>query len=128
MDDDRLFHVTSSSNRDSIAEHGLDWARMTAARGIAGSDRPEQQGCFLCLDEFEADWFVEMNNTGGPVDVWAVAGVDPDDLHESPEGHFYLPRRVTPADLVLLRRDIPPHPEVDHPDHQSPESGLFFES
>ena len=49
----RLFHVTSSLNRESIQAHGLDWRRMGAARGIAGSSAPEQAGCFLCLNEFE---------------------------------------------------------------------------
>jgi hypothetical protein len=76
---------------------------MAAARGIAGSDSPEQQGCFLCLDD-EVEWFVGMNNTGGPVDVWAVDGVDPSELRESPEGYFYLPRRIAPAALELVRR------------------------
>lgn len=49
------FHVTSSRNRDSILRHGLDWSRMSVAAGIAGSQRPEQQGCFLCLDAAEVE-------------------------------------------------------------------------
>ena len=71
-----LFHVTSAMNRESILVHGLDWTRMGAAPGIAGSPVPEEDGVFLCRDEFEAGFFVRMNNTGGPVDVWAVTGVD----------------------------------------------------
>ena len=35
-----LYHVTSVLNRESIAQHGLDWRRMGAARGIAGSRAP----------------------------------------------------------------------------------------
>ena len=35
-----LFHVTSAANRESIRSHGLDWTRMGAARGIAGSMTP----------------------------------------------------------------------------------------
>jgi hypothetical protein len=35
---------------------------------------PEEEGVFLCRDEFEAGFFVQINNTGGPVDVWAVTG------------------------------------------------------
>jgi len=66
---DRLFHVTSSRNRESIRTYGLDWTRMADARGIAGSRAPEQEGCFVCLGEFEMEWFVDMNNTGGTVDV-----------------------------------------------------------
>jgi hypothetical protein len=67
----RLFHVTSARNRESILAHGLDWTYMGAAPGIAGSSAPEEQGVFLCLNEFDVDFFVRMNNTGGPVDVWA---------------------------------------------------------
>ena len=100
--------MTSSLNRESIKEHGLDWSLMAAARGIAGSSAPEQAGCFLCLNEFEMEWFVGMNNTGGTVDVWAVEGVEPNDLVESPEGHFYLPRTIDRQLLTLWRSDCPP--------------------
>ena len=41
------WHVTSSRNRQSILEHGLDWRRMAFAPGVAGSPVPEQEGCFL---------------------------------------------------------------------------------
>jgi hypothetical protein len=102
----RLYHVTSSRNRESIETHGLDWTRMGAARGIAGSRRPEQDGCFLCLDDHEVDWFVRMNNTGGTVDVWAVDGIDGADLIESPEGHCFLPRRIPRERLELVQTDV----------------------
>ena len=81
---------------------------MGAASGIAGSRTAEQEGCFLCLGEWEMEWFVKLNNTGGPVDVWAVDGVDPKALVESPEGHFYLPSVVAAERLTLWRRDCPP--------------------
>ena len=103
-----LFHVTSSRNRESIRAHGLDWQRMQFARGIAGSVRPEQEGCFLCLDQWEVDWFVDMNNTGGTVDVWAVEGVSREALVVSPEGHHYVPGIVSRDQLKLVRSDIPP--------------------
>lgn len=65
-----LFHVSSVANRRSIGAHGLDWTRMGAAPGIAGSRSPEVEGCFLAGEE-DVDWFVlTINNTGGPVDVW----------------------------------------------------------
>lgn len=114
-----FFHVTSSLNRESIRAHGLDWQRMSVARGIAGSIAPEQEGCFLCADEWEMEWFIEMNNTGGPVDVWGVEGVDEAQLVHSPEGHSYLPARVPPDRLTLLRVDLPPvspEAESDGPD------------
>lgn len=81
---------------------------MASAPGIAGSTRPEQDGCFLCLDENEVEWFIGMNNTGGPVDVWSVSGVPEDALVESPEGHYYLPKTIPPDRLTLLRTDIAP--------------------
>ena len=54
----KMFHVTSVANRDSILRYGLDWSRMGAAPGIAGSRAQEAEGVFLASDEFEADWFV----------------------------------------------------------------------
>jgi hypothetical protein len=86
-----LFHVSSVRNRASIAEHGLDWTRMAAASGIAGSNRPEEEGAFLCRDEFEADFFVRLNNTGGPVDVWIVDEIDEALLSDNRNGFLYLP-------------------------------------
>jgi hypothetical protein len=49
---------------ESITRVGLDSSRM-AVRGIAGSNRPEVDGIFLCRDREGADWFVNMNNTLG---------------------------------------------------------------
>lgn len=104
----RRFHVTSVANRASIEEFGLDCARMGGARGIAGSHRPEAEGCFLAADEWETDWFVQMNNTGGPVDVWAVDGVEEHQLVDNGSGHFYLPGVIPREALTLIRIDIPP--------------------
>jgi hypothetical protein len=81
---------------------------MGAAPGIAGSRTPEQAGCFLCLDEFEMEWFVNTtNNTGGSVDVWVVEGVAENELVEA-GGFCYLPRTVEPEQLTLWRKDCPP--------------------
>lgn len=102
-----FFHVTSTLNRESVRRHGLDPGRMGAAPGIAGSTRPEADGVFLARDAFETDWFVDMNNTGGPVDVWRVDGVDPDLLQDNGNGHVYLPGTVPPARLALVRTDLP---------------------
>lgn len=101
-------HVTSSRNRASITENGLDWTRMGPAPGIAGSSAPEVEGCFLCVDFGEDEWFVRLNNTGGPVDVWEVAGVSREELLISPQGHAYIARAVAPGHLKLLRQDLPP--------------------
>ena len=64
-------------------------------------------GCFLA-DEWTADFFVQLNNTGGPVDVWAVEGVDEVLLLISPEGYQYLPEAISAERLSLVRRDIGP--------------------
>ena len=42
--------MTSSLNRVSITEHGLEWRQAPAERGIAGSDGREQEGIFLARD------------------------------------------------------------------------------
>ncbi|MFC7447448.1 hypothetical protein [Rhodococcus daqingensis] len=102
------YHVTSALNRASILRFGLDWRRMGAAPGIAGSRRPVQEGCFLAADEFERDWFVRMNNTGGAVDVWEVHGVDAADLVLSPEGYHYFPGVIPTGSVRLAQRDLPP--------------------
>ena len=86
-----LFHVTSALNRDSILAHGLDWTRMGAAPGIAGSLTPEEEGVFLCRDGFEADFFVRINNPGGPVDVRALAGLQADELIRAGCGFADIP-------------------------------------
>ena len=100
----RLFHVSSAANRDSILAHGLDWTRMGAAPGIAGSTAPEADGVFLCADEFEAGFFVQMNNTGGPVDVWAVTAIEQRHLVETGSGFSYYPARIPPDQIALVER------------------------
>ena len=96
-----LFHVSSRRNRDSITANGLDWRLMSDAPGIAGSSSPEVAGVFLCVDRHEADHFVRLNNTGGPVDVWQVDGIEVDELIDAGSGYLFLPRPV-PSALVRL--------------------------
>jgi hypothetical protein len=96
-----LFHVSSAANRESIRSHGLDWTRMGAPRGIAGSMTPEENAVFLCRDEFEARFFIDLNNTGGPVDVWVVTGVDESGLVTGGSGFCYFPAPISPAQVTL---------------------------
>ena len=96
-----LFHVSPAANRESIRAHGLDWNRMGAARGIAGSTTPEENGVFLCRDEFEARFFTDLNNTGGPVDVWVVTGVEESELLTGGSGFCYFPAAISPAQVTL---------------------------
>ncbi|MFJ6094940.1 hypothetical protein [Williamsia muralis] len=49
-----------------------------------------------------------MNNTGGPVDVWEVTGVDADTLVQSPQGYCFFPGVVSRDRVRLVQRDIPP--------------------
>lgn len=81
---------------------------MGLAPGIAGSYKPEQEGCFLAKGEFDCRWFVRMNNTGGPVDVWQVDDVDDAELVVSPQGYFYYPGIIGRERLTLIQKDIPP--------------------
>ncbi|MFN0282275.1 MAG: hypothetical protein ACKVZ6_09925 [Kineosporiaceae bacterium] len=106
-DVDGYFHVTSVRNRESIRRYGLDPTRMAVAPGIAGSLAPEAHGAFVARGSWEADWFVSMNNTGGPVDVWAVAGVDPLRLEDNGTGYLYVPGTVAADRLTLVREDLP---------------------
>ncbi|MER5398145.1 hypothetical protein [Streptomyces sp. NPDC002599] len=108
FDTSNLFHVSSVLNRRSIAQHGLDWTRMGAAPGIAGSRRPEVEGIFVCQGEETAEFFLQINNTGGPVDLWSVDGIDEGLLLDNGNGFFYLPGRIPAARLRLVRSDVPP--------------------
>lgn len=79
---------------------------MGLAPGIAGSRTPEVDGIFLCVYWGEDEWFTQLNNTGGPVDIWEVRGVSSDELVESTEGHLYIRRPVAPEHLRLLQQDV----------------------
>ncbi len=82
---------------------------MGAAPGIAGSRRPEVEGSFVCRGEEEAEFFLEIiNNTGGPVDLWSVDGVDEGLLLDNGNGFVYLPGRIPAARVRLVRSDVPP--------------------
>lgn len=94
---------------------------MGAARGIAGSHEPEEDGVFLGLNEFEAHWFVRMNNTGGPVDVWAVDGVDQEQLVMTQSGYSYFPASIPAERLTLV--ELPPDPIAR--DDENTSSGVY---
>jgi hypothetical protein len=79
---------------------------MGAARGIAGSTQPEADGIFLSTDDWDVDYFVRMNNTGGPVDVWQVDGVDSELMLDNGNGYFYLPGRIPADRLTLVQQEL----------------------
>jgi hypothetical protein len=108
-----FFHVSSALNRESILSHGLDWTRMGAAPGIAGSAAPEEQGVFLCRDLFEAGFYVQINNTGGAVDVWTVTGIEEHRLITAGTGFSYYPARIPRSQIDLAKW---PSPELSPAD------------
>jgi hypothetical protein len=97
-----MFHVSSAANRESILAHGLDWTRMGAAPGIAGSTVPEADGVFLCRNEFETSFMIGLNFAGGLVDVWAVTGIEEDELVDNGSGYVYFPSAIPPAQITLV--------------------------
>lgn len=68
----------------------------------------ELDGVFLCRDEFEAAWFVQMNNTSGPVDVWVVTSIKAQQLIDGGSGFDYFPGWIPPSQVALA--DWPPSP------------------
>ena len=102
----RYLHVTLVRNRKSIAAHGLDVSRMGDARGIAGSERPEAPGCFLCRDRQEAG-FVQLCGVAQRVDIWVIEDVDPAALVDNGSGFFYVPGTIPPDRVTLVEQDLP---------------------
>lgn len=97
-----LFHVSSSANRGSIRQHGLDWGFMGSASGVAGSTRYELPAVFLDESFEGAEWFVDMARFS--VDVWAVDTVG---LwgENGPDGWVIVPEPISPERLRLADQD-----------------------
>lgn len=100
-----MFHVTASANRESILSHGLDWRRMGASTGIAGSPTPEVPGVFLCETLSETPFYTQMSRV--TCDVWA-ANVSGRWIESGPSGWWVLPEPIPPSELRLVERDIAP--------------------
>jgi hypothetical protein len=97
-----LFHVTSVHNRESVERYGLDWTRMGALLGFARSVRPAVNGVFLCRDRDEVEFFCRPEALVGPVDIWAVEGIDLVDLVEARDGFLYSPTPIPAGQLRLV--------------------------
>ena len=97
-----LFHVSSSTNRESIRQHGLDWRLMEAAPGVAGSTRFELPAVFLDESSDGAEFFVDMARF--PVDVWAVEATG---LwgENGPDGWVIVPEPIPTERLRLADQD-----------------------
>ena len=98
-----MFHATSVVNRESIRTYGLDWTRMNAAAGIAGSRGPELAAIFLCESLDEAGFFTNMGR--GLSDVWAV-NVEGLWVESGPHGWWIVPEPINPGRLRLAGIDI----------------------
>jgi hypothetical protein len=94
------FHVSSSRNRDSITEHGLDWTRMGAAPGLMGRSAPTLPVVFLEYHLEACDFFIRMARY--PVDVWEV---DADGLwaESGPDEWIVVPEPIPPERLRLVK-------------------------
>jgi hypothetical protein len=107
-----VFHATAVANRDSIHRHGLDWRRMGAAPGIAGSTRPELPGIFICDGMEDISFFLRMARCA--TDVWSV---DAGGLwrETGPSGWWVISQPIGPERLRLVARDIPAHWDGEPP-------------
>lgn len=112
-----MFHVTAVANRSSISRHGLDWHRMGAASGIAGSAEPELAAVFVCDSREEADFFIAMARS--PSDVWAVRA-DGLWVENGPNGWQLITEPVTPDRLRLADRDVLPPGAEDYAQRHGP--------
>jgi hypothetical protein len=92
-----LAHASSQLNRESIREHGLDWQRMGAVPGIAGSRGPEIDANFL--DTIDSVSFFFRMPAADP-DVWLV---DAEGLwlESGPDGWWITRKTIAPSRLRL---------------------------
>ena len=100
-----MFHVSAAANRDSILQHGLDWRRMGASGGIAGSRSPELPAIFLCDGRPDVDFFLRMARW--PCDLWAV-NVDDLWIENGPSGWLVVPQVIAADRVRLAETDIAP--------------------
>jgi hypothetical protein len=108
--DGTMLHVTRSTNRESIDEHGLDWRRM-GTKGIAGSVRREYPGIYVCGSREDADFFAGMVREG-TADIWSVdtTGLWLEGAHDADSGsseHWMIvPAPIERARIALVARDL----------------------
>jgi hypothetical protein len=116
------FHVTSTRNRESILQHGLDWTQMLDQPGIAGSETAEGPCVFLAEDMELAEWFVSISRSHhGSVDIWEVTLPDEPGLPDDPDewgdalpigpyreidGFLCTTQAIPPEMVRLVRKDV----------------------
>jgi hypothetical protein len=58
-------------------------------------------GVFLCRDWAEVEFVCQSDGVRGPVDIWAVEGVEVSELIEAPDGFVYSPNPISSERLRL---------------------------
>lgn len=106
------WHVSPSSNRESILVYGLDWTRMTI-HGIAASPRmpvePEAEGIFLLRSLEEVEFYLRFFDHHPLLDVWEV-NVRGLGVYDVAEEWPICPTPISSDRLRLVRQDVPAPP------------------
>jgi hypothetical protein len=111
------WHVTSSVNRQSILEYGLDWRRMAAVGGVASGviyQGPEMDAVFLLEAPDQADFFIGFG-THPRFDVWQV-DVTGLVIEPGPDGWVMHRQPIAPQRLRLVRQDVSVSPATRYQD------------
>jgi hypothetical protein len=96
-----VLHVSSTPNRESILQYGLDWTRMLDQPGIAGSESGEGACVFLARDIWEVTLVedLELDDIG----EWRDA--PPPGPYRQMDGFLCTTQPIPPDRLRLLRKD-----------------------
>src|SRR5258708_28918478 len=54
--------------------------------------------------QFQTGFFIGLNNTGGPVDVWAITGIDERQLTEAPNRFRCYPAKIPASQVTLIQQ------------------------
>jgi hypothetical protein len=100
------YHITSSLNRASIEQHGLDPTRMGNVPGIAGAGVPEVDGVFLAFDLWEVRAYANFRVHQEMLDIWRINDLDAE-LRETPNGTFYVEGPI-PREMIELIAEVDP--------------------
>ncbi|WP_186525949.1 hypothetical protein [Leekyejoonella antrihumi] len=83
---------------------------------------------FVCQDESDVDFFARMNNTGGPIDVWEITGIEESQLLTSGSGFCYLPDTIGPERITLVETRAQPVDADDGHDYPLDQANSAYRS